>query len=191
MLQLQLGKRPTTVSQPTVRAGFLPPQTCLGFSWSVGYSESHCNIVYFKICLCVKPLPHHFPFRVPVFLFFWSRQSAKVSSPNTFRFGLKRGGMLGTHVRGPVLLFYSCPILFHNLYIYFTFQGTKPNFFGLSSQRLMLLQTCFYSLRDLLCIVNLVPSPKRTGCFSPLNISSLTCAFLLFYQSLIPFCWRQ
>ena len=47
MLQLQLGKRPTTVSQPKVRAGFLPPQICLGFSWSVGYSESCCNIVYF------------------------------------------------------------------------------------------------------------------------------------------------
>ena len=103
-------------------------------------------------------------------------------SPNTFRFGLKRGGMLGTHVRGPVLLFYSCPILFHNLYIYFTFQGTKPNFFGLSSQRLMPLQTCFYGLRDLLCIAFLVPSPKRTGHFSPsshsciISLSAILCS---------------
>ena len=73
MLQLQLGKRPTTVSQPKVGAGFLPPQTCLGFSWSVGHSEGHCNIcIFLKNWFCAKPLPHLFPvsFSYPVFQIF-------------------------------------------------------------------------------------------------------------------------
>ena len=105
MLQLQLGKRPTTVSQPTVRAGFLPPQTSLGFSWSVGHSEGHCNICMFlkkNLFLCKASAPK-FPLKFfPVFLlskvFSLVKAQCLVFSPNTFRFGLKRGGMLGTQV---------------------------------------------------------------------------------------------
>ena len=105
MLQLQLGKRPTMVSQPKIRAGFLPPQICLGFSWSVGYSESHCNIVYFLNC-CVKPLPHRFPFRVPVFLFSGQGKVPKFQVQILSDLDSKGGACLGP-MSGP---FYPVPI---------------------------------------------------------------------------------
>ena len=96
MLQLQLGKRPTTVSQPKVGAGFLPPQTCLGFSWSVGHSEGHCSIcIFLKFCFCVKPLPQSFPSNFfPVFFcskvfFSWLRHNAK---SKYFQIWTQKGG---------------------------------------------------------------------------------------------------
>ena len=126
-----------------------------------------------SLCPIVFPSESQFSF------FFWSRQSAKVSSPNTFRFGLKRGG----HAWDPCLVhFIHVHFLLYNLYIYFTFQGTKPKFFGLSSQRLMLFQTGFLCLRDFHCIVYLVSSPKRTGHFSPsshsciISLSAILCS---------------
>ena len=119
-------------------------------------------------------------FQVVLKKIFWSRHSAKVLVQILSDLNSKGGACLGP-MSGP---FYPRSLLpiFYSITCIFTFPGTKPKFCGLSSQRLMLFQTCFLCLRDFHCIAFLVPSPKRTGFFSPsshsyiISLSAILCS---------------
>ena len=95
---------PLRFPSPKLGLGFYHLRHVWGSAGVSAIRKAICNIcIFLKIFFMCKASAPKFPLKFfPVFLlskvFSLVKAQCLVFSPNTFRFGLKRGGMLGTHV---------------------------------------------------------------------------------------------